>query len=74
MSNKNTGRKAMCEMHGDYSGIYSYIRAAEKAFGGKARILPIEEVEIVNSCGYIFKDSTNMIKYFDDYIKNKQCV
>lgn len=62
-----TGRKAMCEMHGDYNGIYTYLLAAERTFGGKGAILPIEDVEIVNSCGYIFKDSTNMLKYIEDY-------
>lgn len=62
-----TGKKAMCEIHGDYHGIYTYLLAAEKAFGGKGAILPITDVEIVNSCGYIFKDSTNMMRYFEDF-------
>lgn len=62
-----TGKRAMREMHGDYSDIYTYLLAVEKAFGGKAAILPIEDVEIVNSCGYIFKDSTNMVRYAEDY-------
>lgn len=63
-----TGRKTMCEIHGDYHGIYTYLLAAEKAYGGKNALLPIEDVEIVNSCGYIFKDSTNMMRYYEDYI------
>lgn len=27
----------------------------------------MEEMEIENQCGYIFKGSTNQIKYIDEY-------
>lgn len=63
-----TGRKALREMHGDYRGIYSYLRAAEQAIGGKQALLPIEDARIVNSCGYIFEGSTNQCAYYDDYV------
>lgn len=65
-----TGRKAVREMHGDYRGIIGYLRMAEKAFGKKS-ILPIEEARIVNSCGYIFEGSTEMMNYLDDYLQNQ---
>lgn len=55
-------------MHGDLSGLYRYLSLCEKAFGGKRAILPIEEAEIENSCGYIFKGSTNMMMYLEDYV------
>ena len=62
-----TGREIVREMHGDYAGIHRYIRSAERAFGGKQAILPIEDAEIINSCGYIFKGSTNMMEYIEDF-------
>lgn len=61
-----TGRVLVREMHGDYAGIYTYLRQVEKVYG-KANILPIEEAEIVNQCGYIFKGSTNQMQYYEDY-------
>lgn len=54
-------------MHGDYAGLHRYIRSAERALGGKQAILPIEDAEIINSCGYIFKGSTNMMEYIEDF-------
>lgn len=65
-----TGRKAMCEMHGDYRGIHAYLRALERTYGGKSVFLPIEDAEIVNSCGYIFRGSTNQMHYIEDYAEN----
>ena len=38
----------------------------EKTFG-RERMLPIEDVTIENQCGYIFKGSTNQLKYIEDY-------
>lgn len=29
-------------------------------------MLPLEEMEIENQCGYIFKGSTNQMEYIDD--------
>lgn len=42
------------------------IEAWEQAFGRTA-MLPIEEVQIENQCGYIFRESTNQIKYIEEY-------
>lgn len=63
----HTGREIVREMHGDYAGLHRYIRSAERAFGGKQAILPIDDAEIINSCGYIFKGSTNMMEYMEDF-------
>lgn len=62
-----TGRKCVREIHGDYQGLIAYLRAVEKALGGKRNVLPIEEASIINSCGYIFAGSTNMMRYLDDF-------
>ena len=62
-----TGREIVREIHGDYAGLHRYIRSAERALGGKQAILPIEDAEIINSCGYIFKGSTNMMEYIEDF-------
>lgn len=45
-----------------YQGIINFVLACEIEYG-KSAILPIEDVEIENQCGYIFKDSTNQLKY-----------
>lgn len=58
-----TGRIAAREFHGNYQGIIGYLLALEGFFG--RGFLPIEDAEIVNECGYIFKGSTNQIKYLD---------
>lgn len=64
-----TGRKQLRELHGDYAGLYHYLRQAERMFGGKQAILPIEDAKIVNSCGYIFEGSTNQKQYLDEYVE-----
>ena len=58
-----TGRIAAYEFHGGFQYIIEFITACEKAFT-KEGILPLEDVVIENQCGYIFKDSTNQLKYF----------
>lgn len=35
--------------------------------GSYVEHLPIEDAEIINSCGYIFKGSTNMMEYIEDF-------
>lgn len=57
-----TGRIAAREFHGNYQGIIQFIQMCEREYG-KKDILPIEEVEIENQCGYIFKGSTNQLNY-----------
>ena len=63
-NNNPTGRILAREFHGNYQGIIQFIRAAEKEYR-KEEILPIEDAEIINQCGYIFKDSTNQLKYIE---------
>lgn len=60
-----TGRILAHEFHGNYQGIIQFIVACENRFS-KSRMLPIEEVEIENQCGYIFKGSTNQLIYIED--------
>ena len=60
-----TGRMRAYEFHGSYMYIVEFITMAEKAFG-KQDMLPLEEMEITNQCGYIFKGSTNQMEYIDD--------
>ena len=63
---QESGRVLAREFHGNYSCIIEAIESWEKAFGRKD-MLPIESCEIENQCGYIFKGSTNQIKYIDEY-------
>lgn len=50
------------------SEVARMLKTSAVRFGGKRAILPIEEAEIENSCGYIFKGSTNMMMYLEDYV------
>lgn len=63
-NNEPTGRELAYEFHGNYQGLITYILALEQAFDN--HFMPLEECEVVNECGYIFKDSTNQLKYIDD--------
>lgn len=60
-----TGKMKAYEFHGSYMYIVEFISMAEKAFG-KQNMLPLEEMEITNQCGYIFKGSTNQMEYIGD--------
>ena len=66
-----TGKVLAREFHGNYSCLIEVMEKWEKAFGRSA-MLPIEEVTIENQCGYIFKGSTNQIKYIDEYDSYQQ--
>ena len=57
-----TGRMKAFEFHGSYMYIVEFMTLAEKTFG-KQNMLPLEEMEIENQCGYIFKGSTNQMEY-----------
>ena len=59
-----TGRIAAREFHGNYQGIIQFIQMCEQEYG-KKNLLPIEEAEIENQCGYIFKGSTNQLNYIE---------
>lgn len=61
---EKTGKIVAREFHGNYQGIIQFISMCEKEFG-KANILPIEDAEIENQCGYIFKGSTNQLNYIE---------
>lgn len=60
-----TGRMKAYEVHGSMMGIVSWMSEAEKEIG-KERMLPIEDVVIIDQCGYIFADSTNQMEYIND--------
>ena len=61
---ERTGKILAKEFHGNYQGIIQFILACERDYG-KQNILPMEEVEIENQCGYIFKNSTNQLMYIE---------
>ena len=60
-----TGKTLAYEFHGNYQGIIQFILACEKEYGKQA-LLPLEEMEIENQCGYIFKGSTNQMTYINE--------
>lgn len=60
-----TGRMKAFEFHGSYMYIVEFMTLAERTFG-KQNMLPLEEMEIENQCGYIFKGSTNQMEYIED--------
>ena len=60
-----TGKILAYELHGAYTYLINFISECEKVYS-KAGLLPLEEMEIVQSCGYIFKGSTNQINYIND--------
>ena len=66
-ANEPTGKELAFEFHGNYQGLITYIKTLEENFGDS--FMPMEECEIVNECGYIFKGSTNQLKYIEDGIK-----
>lgn len=65
-------RDVVREVHGDYAGIHKFLRVVENEYD-KKEFLPIEDAVIVNECGYIFADSTNQIKYIEEYDSKKIC-
>lgn len=60
-----TGNILAHEFHGNYQGIIQFIVACEQKYSKKT-ILPLEDVEIENQCGYIFKGSTNQLIYIQN--------
>lgn len=59
-----TGKMLAYEFHGSYMYIVEFMYIAQKEFG-KDKMLPLEEMEIENQCGYIFKGSTNQMTYIE---------
>lgn len=62
INNVPTGKILAFEFHGNYQNIIQFILMCESSYG-KQNILSIEDVEIENQCGYIFKGSTNQLIY-----------
>lgn len=60
-----TGKTLAYEFHGNYQGIIQFIKLCESKYG-KSDLLPLEDVEIENQCGYIFKGSTNQLIYIEN--------
>lgn len=61
-----TGKESAFELHGGYMFLVEFIVMCEKEYG-KKNLLPLEEMEIEQSCGYIFKGSTNQMQYIEEY-------
>lgn len=62
---KPTGKKKAYEFHGSYMGIVEFIALSEKIIG-KKEMMPLEDMEVEDRCGWVFKGSTNTIEYIDD--------
>ena len=60
-----TGRTLAYEFHGNYQGLIQFVLACEAEYGKQA-LLPLEEMEVENQCGYIFKGSTNQMTYINE--------
>lgn len=60
-----TGKIEAREFHGNFQSIIQFMCLCDEQIG-KTNLLPIEDVEIENQCGYIFKDSTDQIKYIEN--------
>lgn len=67
-----TGKVLAREFHGNYSCLIEAIESWEKEFGRSA-MLPIEDVTIENQCGYIFRGSTNQLKYIEYDYQQSDC-
>lgn len=59
-----TGKILAYEFHGNYQGIIQFLEKCERRYR-KEKFLPLEDVVIENQCGYIFRGSTNQIKYIE---------
>ena len=57
-----TGKTLAREVHGGMMSIVSWMVTAEKEYG-KKNLLPLEDVRIMDECGYIFEGSTNQMEY-----------
>lgn len=57
-----TGKRKAFEFHGNYQYLIKFLQMIESEYNNRS-FLPIENAELQDSCGYIFKGSTNMIEY-----------
>lgn len=60
-----TNRVCVRVFHGYYKYIIRYIKECEARYPNRS-FLPMEDCEIEDSCGIIFKGSTNMTYYLDE--------
>ena len=61
---KPTGKIRAYEFHTSANVIVQFMAKAEQEFGREA-LLPMEEMEIEDQCGYIFKGCTNQMIYIE---------
>lgn len=66
-----SGKQLALEFHGNYQYLYTYLLKCEEKFT-REEMLPIEDVELEDASGLIFKGSTNMFKYIEDYAEYRQ--
>lgn len=60
----NCERMCSALKDGTWKGLIQFVLACEEAYGKEA-LLPMEEMEVENQCGYIFKGSTNQMEYIE---------
>lgn len=66
------GKLYAYEFHGNYQGLISYILALRDSKPNKDNwFMPIEDAEIVKESEYLFKGSTNKVKFIkhEDYVE-----
>jgi hypothetical protein len=61
---KPTGREVAREYHGNYSAMIDWHALCEQAYS-REQILPITHCRIEQSCGFIYANSTNQLKYIE---------
>jgi hypothetical protein len=71
LHDKESGKQLALEFHGNYQYLYNYLLKCEETYS-KEEMLPIEDVELEDASGLIFKGSTNMFKYIEDYAEYRQ--
>ena len=65
-----TGRIIAREFHTGSESIVAFHVLCEQKYG-KKNLLPMQEMKIVNQCGYIYEGSTNVIEFFRQEGGNK---
>lgn len=69
VNGRKTGKKLAKSFSGNYRFLYSFLLKCEEEVG-RRNFLPLEEVQIENASGYIFKESTERIYYIDESYYN----
>lgn len=65
LDGRPTGREEAREYHGGYQYLIDFHLALERAYP-KSELLPLTHCSIENSCGYIYKHSTNQLQFIED--------